>query len=1328
MNSKFLILILLICAIPAFPQHDTKIISSDRNSLVIEYTPSYSDTSLVNINGQNYINLKLRFGSIPNPEKWGDPAVPERVLNVGVPSETGNTIQVINSSYKIVSGSIAPKPKLVKNGKMDNFVLEIGKNYSNYSPSKEIVGFGRFGLMRSVPVQSILISPVEFNPGGRSIKIFTKIIFQINFSSNQVLSSKSASDLLDGAIINYDVARYWGKRVDQRLQKKSIINSVLATGTWVRFEAPAEGIYKITKSMLPSFGIDPNTVDPRTIKIYNNGGKILSEDLNAPRASDLLENAILVVGEDDGKFDDGDYILFYGRGNDFWDYDTASRSFNRFYHPYSNQNYFWITSGGSKGKRIQQQPSLSSQSAFMQTSTTSFVQWDVDKINIGKSGREYYGDNFTPDITSRTYINKLNGRIDSYPIQYNIRYINASPGSIGLEVDENSTPILNQVLYGFGTGADIYRNGYAFYFTTTYSGILPDNRSALKFNFSPSDVTSLGYLDYFEIIYQQQLQAVNDNLLFFSKDTTAVIQYNISGFSSSNIKVFNISDFANVGLITNLNQQNAGQGSFQANETSKRVSKYFAVGNDTYLTPSNPIQISNSNLHGIQTGAKYIIVTNKIFDDAAQRLKTYKETQAPEKISTIIINVDQIFNEFSCGMIDPTAIRDFIAYAYNNWQIKPEYVLFFGKGTYDSKDVEGSHNDFVPAYETQESLDEIYSLTTDDYYVEVSGNDPIIDLAFGRITVENSLDANTAIDKIIQYETNGVKGPWRNLISLVADGGWAGGQVWQGTEHTAPSEYLANSIIPNSFDLNKIYLAEYPLILTSLGRRIPEANTAIINAINDGTLIMNYVGHGSPELWSNEYVFVKSTTIPQLHNDKYFFLIAATCDFGYWDIPNFQSAAEEMVLQQNAGCIAAFTSARLADSQSNHELNNQLLSDLLLSPRDSSNLPITIGKAVFQTKQIFNDSNSQKYEILGDPTLRLVIPQYQATIDSINNQNLTNPIQIKALSTVKINGEIKRNNNSLWSDFNGTGTLTMYDSQREFILTNLDNYAITLPGGIIFKGDVSVVNGKFSSSFVVPKDISYENQNGKVLLYFYNNNSDGLAYTNNIIVGGTDTEAVNNKIGPDIKIFFDDTTSSNASLVNPNSTLIVKLNGPNGLNTTGTGVGHKLEGILNGQDNNPIDFTNYFTGYLDSGGKSGQINYTFNNLSSGNYSLKVIAWDVFNNFSSKTVNFTVVGGNGLIIQDVYNYPDPFAGNTTFTFQQNLDLPVNVKIKVFTVAGRLIREIERQGISNKFVKVGWDGRDQNGDILANGTYLYKIIVNTIDGQYSQSVLGKMAIIR
>jgi len=1324
MKSKFLIIFILILTIRALPQQDIKIISSDRSSIVIEFTPLYSDTSYVTINGEKYLRINFQYGYISYVNKAGEPAIPQQNINIGVPSETGNTVQVISSTYKIINGNIAPVPKPEKDGKITNLVYEIGSSYNNYKAPDELISFGEYGLMRSVPVQKIIISPVEYKPGSGILKLYTKIVFRINFSSRQTIAQTPAGEFLDGLVLNYKAARYWSAAGTTGIRKTAIYNSVLASGKWVRFETPTEGIYKITKSMLPSLGIDPNTVDPRTIKIYNDGGKILPENINSSRPADLVENAILFVGSDQTKFGDNDYILFYGRGTDFWDYDTVSKQIIRYHNPYSSKNYYWITSGGNNGKRIQPEQSLSSQTAYNQSVTKAFVYWEQDEINVGQSGREYMGDGFDPNTVSRTYVNKLNNLVAATPINYNIRFVNASMENLGLEIDENSSPLVIQNLPGFGTN---YAFGYGFTYNPSYKNTLPDSRSILKFTITPTAQDSKGYLDYFEILYQAQLQAINDNLLFFSKDTTAVIQYNLRNFSTSDISVFNVSDYANVRMISNPTIS-GGNCSFQERETTGKVSKYIAISNSyTFLTPANPVTMPNSNIHGIQQGAKYLIITNKIFNDAVQRLANYKANQAPVKTSTIVVDVDQIFNEFSGGMTDPTAIRDFIKYAYDNWQIKPEYVLFFGKGTYDPKDIEGYHNDYVPAYETEESLDQINSYATDDYYVEVSGNDNIIDLAFGRITASTLDEANAAVDKIIQYETDSEKGPWRNLITLVADDGWHSDQ-WEGDEHTAPSEDLANNYIPSSFDLNKIYLAAFPDVITSVGKRMPDVNKAIISAINNGTLIINYIGHGSPEVWADERVFVQSTTIPQLDNSDYFFLVAATCDFGYWDIPSYQSSAEEMLFQQNAGEIAAFTSDRLVYSDENHALDNQLFTDLLRTPRDTNNLPITIGKAALYAKQLYNDVNAQKYEILGDPTIRLLIPEYSAAIDSIDGKTLNTPIEIKALSKVRVDGEIRKPDNSLWNKYNGTAVLTMYDSQRIQLLTALDNFPMVVPGGVIFRGNISVTNGKFSAGFTVPKDISYENENGKVLLYFYNNSSDGLGYTTNIIVGGTDSTVVPDKIGPTIKIYFDDTTSSNAYLVNPNSALIIKLYDPNGINATGTGIGHKLEGVLNGQGNNPIDFTNYYTGDLNSGGTSGVINYKLNNLNPGDYSLKVIAWDVYDNYSSRAVNFTVVGGNGLIIQDVYNYPDPFSHNTTFTFQQNLDSPLNVKIKVFTVAGRLVREIERNGISSKFVKVDWDGRDQDGDLLANGTYIYKVIVNTVDGRYNQSALGKMAIIR
>ncbi len=1324
MIGKFSLIILSLFSASIFAQSEVRIISSDRNSIIIEYSPVYTDTSSVNIENTDYIRISFKNGLVTEPEKWGIPAVPAASLNIGVPSEFGNTIEILGSTSIILNGLIVPKPDHVKKGISFTPVFRVSPDYNAYRDESEIVSYGEFGYIRNLPVQTVRISPVKFDPSARKITLYKTIRFRINFSRNQKMVSVQPDNFAAGSVLNFEVAKYWMRERKAHSLKKTIINSVLADGKWVKFEAPEEGIYKITYSMLSSYGIDPSSVDPRTIKIYNNGGKPLAENPTAARPADLVENAIIVTGQDDGKFDQGDYVLFYGRGNNFWDYDTTANSIKRVFNIYTDHNYYWITSGGVPGKRAENKPGLNQTDAYVQTSSKGFLSRDDDKINILNSGRKFLGDDFTNITTSRTYTNKLDGRINGTAIEYHLTFVTASSNPTAIDVEENNTNIWH---LNMPTGVGEYVDGKEYFSTVYYNDILPDNRSSLKFSFTPNSTSAKGYLDYFEIIYQKELRAFNDFLLFYSKDTSAIIEYHLSGFSNSNIKVFDVSDYPDMQQVTNFNMLSGGECHFQASEQQGNVSKYIAIAGDNYKTPVNPQDGENSNLHGISDGARFIIITHKNFMEAAQRLKDYRQNQARNKLSTIIVDIDQIFNEFAGGLPDITGIRDFLKYAFDNWQTAPEYVLFLGSGNYDYKNVLGYNTNFLPPYETAESFDEIYSWTSDDFFVNLDA-DPgqKVDLATGRITCKTLEEANHVVDKIIYYENDTEKGLWRNLITLVADDGYQGA-VYQTDAFTRSSENLANLYIPASYNFNKLYMAAFPIVLTGNGKRMPSGNKAILNAMNEGTLIVNYVGHGAPYVWADEFIFEQGVSIPQLQNDKYFFLSAATCDFGYFDDPAFVSAAEELVIDPNAGAIASLSSTRPVFQGNNEALMYAFFTQLMKQGSDSTR-GVPLGKAMFETKQDLTDTNSKKFFMFGDPTLRLLNPQYNAIIDSINGEAVMDSVQIKALSNTSISGRIIKPDSSLWDNFNGEGTLEVFDSKRTETLQNLNNYQITRQGGIIFRGRVSVNNGNFTADFVVPKDISYQDQSGKIEFYFLNQVNDGLGYTNKIIVGGTDTSAINDGKGPDIDIYFDDASATNSNLINPNSTLVIKLSDETGLNTTGTGIGHQLEGILNNQEQNPIDFSKYFTGDLDAGGKSGEVNYKFSNLEQGDYSLQIKAWDVFNNFSTETVYFSVVSGDDLTIRDVYNYPNPFSDQTTFTFQRNQTSDAEIRIKIYTVSGRLIREIEKYHTTDKFVRVDWDGRDQDGNKIANGTYLYKIIVKNLAGDFTKSVLGKLAVIR
>lgn len=1323
MKSKILILLFFL-SVTAYSQDDFRILSSDQNSILIEYTPVFLDTSSKVIDNKTFKNVVLKFGYIPEPELWGLPAIPERRLNVGVPSEFGNTIEVLNTKHIELRGSVVPKPQFVKNGDLHQYQYEVKTAYYDYQDNPELILFGEFGITRGIKNQTVKIFPVKFDPVQNTIKLYQKIVFRITYARGGTFSQQPYDELLSSTFINYNVARYWKKK-SRDLRKVSVTSSVLAQGDWLRFEASEEGIYKIDYNFLSSAGLNPESIDPRTLKIYNNGGKELPENVNASRPADLVENAIKIIGESDGTFNQGDYILFYGRGTNFWFFDSTSNKIKRFHHTFSDHNYYWLTYDGANGKRIQDKPGLNTTPGYNQNSTLAFADNEDDKINLGRSGREYFGDDFSQAVQSRTYINTLNGRLPSHPLNYHFRFANASSGQLTLQLAENNTIIFSQALNGYGSAS--YVTGNVYERNAVFNSILPENRSVLKFSIETSSVSTTGYLAYFEISYVKDLKAFDDKLLFFSYDTTAIIEYYLHDFSSTNIQVFDVTDYANVKLITNHVQLSGGDCRFQIDENAGKISKYFAVGNNNFLTPVNPVSVDNSDLRGIQDGAQMIIISPDEFLEAANRLKSYRESEAKIPVSTMVVNIDDIYNEFSCGSVDPTAVRDFIKHAYDNWQITPQYVCLFGKGTYDAKNLEGFGDNYIPTWQSVESLRMLSSYTSDDFFVTVDGVDPNIDLVSGRITARNIVEANNYVSKVIDYEQNSKKDVWKNLITLVADDGLTSTGN-EGAEHTRPTEWIANQILPESFDINKLYLADYPIVITGAGRRKPQVNEDLVEAVNNGTLLVNYIGHGNPEVWAHEVVFEKSVSIPQFNNSEYFFLAAATCDFAYYDIPNLQSGAEEMLLLKDAGSIGAFSSPRLVFSSLNHPLNYKFLQDLFSSSRDTLNLIKPIGAAYFSTKQEFTTVNDRKYHLFGDPAIRLQVPQYEGSVDSVNGQPLITDVQLKALSNTEISGTIKTPTNEKWEGFNGEGILTVFDSERTKQLEQIGNYPMVIQGGVIFRGRVSVNNGDFNASFVVPKDILYENKNGKIIFYFIDENSDGLAFTRNIIVGGTDTTAVNDGDGPEIEIFFDDASYYGSYLVGPEPRLIAKLTDETGLNTTGTGVGHKLEGILNEDDSNPIDFANYFTGELDAGGKAGEINFKFSKMEEGDYNLLLKAWDVFNNFSSESSFFTVVSDDQLVVRDVYNYPNPFNSNTTFTFQHNLNGTINASIKIYTIAGRMIKVIEADAINDKFVKIPWNGRDEDGDILANGTYLYKVVVQSDNGDFSQSVLGKMAIIK
>lgn len=1327
--KKFLTIIIFLLSSVLVYASDVELILSSERGVTFQFSPIYLSPDHFK-DEQGRILPLFNDASAPDFRKVGSPDYRYKSIPIALPALTGNSFTIVETEYEDIAGvTLKPVPSFIKE---NNFLIpDYSINFENiHSESFELVKWGEIGLVRDLIVGILQIYPYQqISPN--VVRVYKRIRLMVSFGVPAVeLKMRSNDDYVHKGVINENQAKTWVYE-SKSLTLQKVTNSRLRNGNWYRIKIIEEGIYKLDFNFLRSKGIDLSNVDPRTIQIFGNGGRTLSERAEDFVDIDLVENAILVVGEEDGKFDASDYILFYAPSTKGWEYKSSSNTFGHYFHYYSDFNYVWLTFGQAQGKRMTPKVSVTTQPDSLVITTTGFVLYREFKKNLAGTGRRWFGDEFNDRTKTRVYNNRLTGLVPNQQIVYRISLAARSDRTTSFLIDENNNRIgtisLSPVNLADGTGFYASTNFGVF----THSSNLNEQRSLLRLTFNITDPISVGYIDYFEILYPKYLQPDNDRLWFFSPLRSGVYEYLISNFSSSDIRVFDITKFDDVKYISNANISGM-QVRFRAIETSNSPSKYFAVGANGYLTPSEIVRVSNQNLRGISPGGELIIISPKEFLAEANRLKTHKENRAPRPISTVVVNVEEIYNEFSGGLLDVAAIRNFIKYAYTFWQTKPKYVLLFGDGHYDYRNIEGYGKNFIPAYETEESLYLIYSFPTDDFYGRIVGNDLYVDIAVGRLNIQSIEEAKGVVDKIIRYENNKDFGLWRNLITLVADDG----KTTKGDDgdiHTLQTETLAKNAIPGAFNKKKIYLIQYPTVETAGGRRKPDVNREIVNAFNDGTLIMNFIGHGNPEVWTHEFVFEKTTTIPQLKNaNRLAFLAAATCDFGDYDKPANQSSMEVLLNKADGGIIAGFTASRAVYSHLNFEINYKLF-EALLSYRKNNSAQPTIGDAYFETKKFRITDNDQKYHLFGDPSIYLLAPKEIARIDTINNTSATSIVELKALGRTTIVGSVRDNSGNIKTNFNGEALITVYDSKRyqevpEWFGWTGPGRGIELDGGIIFRGRASIRNGVFRTEFIVPKDVSYEQNTGKIVVYFNDNNTDGSGFSDNIKITSSDTSSLIDLKGPEIKIYFDNDVSFGANLVTSNPLLIVKLEDETGINTTGLGIGHDIEAILNDDPLKSIKLNEYFQGDLDFGNRRGEVRYRLNDLPRGRNTIKVTAWDVFNNKNEAQMEFEVVSQNEIVIKNVYNYPNPFFNETIFTFQHSYSQPVNVTIKIYTVAGRLVHKIERQNVLEKFVKINWDGRDAEGDYLGNGVYLYKIIINSLDNTKSSEALGKLAIIR
>lgn len=1315
------------------------VLRSDATTFVFEYRPAVDSARYVGTS-KSFIQYHFPGASLfADSVKAGNPEVLCRRVVLSFPAASGNSVQVTQADYEdLPSTTLAPFPTV----KPNNGMLEItgysldaqAYSHSGFMPDAP-ASLGPVQQLRSLLVGTVTLAPVQFDPAARVVRKYTRIVVQVTYGASVVASTnKQDARILGNALLNG--MKTSATAVQKMAKISSSTSSVLSSGKWYRIAITDEGIYKIDAAALAAAGITVSSIDPRTIKIYGNGGDDIAESISSSRAVDLVQNAIYVSGESDGSFDTGDYVLFFGRSVRNWKYNTSTKRLEHTLNHYTETNYYWLTYGGDTGKRMSAQASNSSDAQYTPDRFRDGVVVEEENLKPSDviSGKDWYARSLNSASASYTYKLSMPNLVSGDVVRYRYHLLSHSSGASSFTVREGSTTLGK---YYFSTDTDeIYMTDNTSTSTLSSSSVSGSNYSQISFTYNYAATSDIGYIDWLEAYFPRYFFAESNYLRFWSPDTTAIVQYQLQDFTAEPM-VFNVTQPDSVLYITGL----SGSYTFKAQETSSDVQKYIAASSSAWKSPSSITAVDNQDLHGYSTGADLVIITSSDFTDAANELATWRSQSAHGGLSTLVVDVSKIYNEFGGGIPDITAIRDYLKYAYDTWTTPPQFVLFMGGASYDYKGILGSKSSFVPTWQSAESKNEVSSYCTDDFFAKFGGTN-VPYLVIGRIPARTSSDAATVVEKIKRYETESVTDGWKLCVLYVGDDSWSGSNEEDGTIHSDQEEALSgSSCTPDEFEKEKIYLAEYPTVYSTLGRRKPDAYAAIINQLNTGVLIFNFSGHANATQLTHEDVFDISTSVPQLTNENRLALFfIAGCNFSQFDDPARYSGGEVVLNKSDGGAIAVIAATRKVYAPPNAYLHQGTYKRMFSHDSHGRLVVDRPATALFNYKVADATSypiNDEDYCFLGDPTMYLQFPSSFAVLDSVNGQRLdslngsarTTDVIVKSLGRVTVNGTIRNSDNSVNTSLSGTFLLQMNDASHTVTIKNFYStvdWSYLATGSVVFRGQGTVTNGHFSSSFLVPKDVSFADStySGRLSAYYYNSTTHGQAFSSNIRIAGTDTTTVNDGNGPTVSIYLNSRQFRQGDEVNQHPTLLVDLADSSGINTSVSGIGHRIEGWLNGSSES-IDLTGYYTNKTDSY-REGTVTYPLADLPSGKNTLVVRAWDSYNNSATAEVFFEVQSDAALSITDVLNYPNPFASSTYFTFRQNRTDALNVKVSIYTVAGRLIQQIEYTTSGEPFVKIPWDGRDRDGDILGNGVYLYKLTANTLDGRYGSNALGKLVV--
>lgn len=1134
-------------------------------------------------------------------------------------------------------------------------------------------------------------------------------------------------------------------------QTSVVTSSVLNTGTWYKIAIDKTGVFKIDADFLNSIGIQTSSLNPRKIRVFGNGGAMLPELLSQPRKEDLTENAIYVAGENDGVFNENDYVLFYAQGPISWSLSDRN-SISHKQNIYSNYGYYFINvDSGTDGKRISNQAVINNSKTIDVTTFTDYLLHEKELFNYIRVGRKWFGENFT--------VNNEQGFTFNFPNIVNTTPVlvkgNFSAKSVSTSsfysVNYNNINVFNSSITSSGKLAfrDVKGTGS---FTPVNDNIVLN----VQWN-NNGDLSALAYLDYLEVIADRNLTATGKQfgfLNFNSKTTGEVLEYQISNDNDIDF-IWNVTDHTNPKRVidTDINTS-----SFKFKElTNGELEKYQVVKiSDAYapIKLSNGANVANQNLHDLKD-IQYIIITKKEFINEANRIRDYhrnntsiSETNS-EKIKVEVIDIEKIYNEFGSGAPDITAIRDFAKFLYDNSSSEDtrlKYLCLFGDASFDYKGIIYKDTQIVPAYLSTVSNSLTSSYNSDDYYgyldelddtqdngeLQVTGK---LDIVTGRIPVGTITKANQYVTKLLNYYSSKSNGSWKNKITLLGDDGQEGSD--QSLIRYLEDSALKIEVNNPNLNLAKLYTDAFKEEITSGGGRYPEVTKRFHEAFNTGSLVINYFGHGNNfALGQETYLDIPAIrSFRNLNNQPLF--ITVTCDFSRFDDPIILSGGEELIEGAYGGAVAMITTTREISIFAGNTIN-RYLADYLYAFDGQTR---TAAEALKDVKNNVGLSNEFFVYFFGDPAMKLSLPKEGVEISKIEkyttdpvsgNVSLQEITELNALSKVKVTGSIKENG-SVLSNFNGTLSVTLFDKEidRKTLLNEGSGTVVNFKSleSKVFVGEASVNNGNFSFDFILSKDVSVSPENAKFSFYAESESTERIGSDFDFKVGGIDVDAPDDDTPPVIQLFMDDETFTDGGNTSTSPKLIAKIQDDSGVNTSLNSIGHNITVVIDGDLANPISLNEFYTTEKDDFTK-GIVTYKLPELTPGNHTITFKAWDTYNNSSTQTLSFYAQEDKGFKLSRVLNYPNPFINHTEFWFKNNRQGdPVEITVQIYTLSGKLIKTIYASDPNLDEISrvVTWDGKDDFGNKLGKGVYVYKLTVKEIITGQSDEKIEKLVIL-